>query len=543
MKKILAWLFMLSILGTSFGLAETAYAAETASFTLSASSTQVNVGDSFVLSVDAENMQDFFSYELFLEFDSAKLELVGSPKSVVPGFPATKVKEGSVQFGSVKTEKKLQSGKSVALCTFTFKVKAAGSSDIKLAWLKSYDLDVKTTEYAVNNKITVEGLNKGNVILLDKLVLNAAGTAQGAVAEADLAGGFGVASNVIVNVSAVSGAKAYGISLPFKALSEQQAAGRTIAIHTEYGTVILPVHMLSGYAGPAADQVELNISRIDAASLSAGARTLVGNRPAIGLSLVINGAAYSWDNPDAAVSISIPYAPSAQELGNQDHIVLLYLDGDGEPEAVPTGKYDASAGAVTFKTTHFSRFAVSYVVKTFDDIAVYTWATREIQALASKGIIKGVTATEFAPQASITRADFVLLLTRALGLNAKTGDNFSDVSPDAYYASAVAVAKKLGIITGIGGNQFKPADRITRQDMITIMHRACAITGIHLEAADPSALGGFPDASSIAPYAVDSFAAMVTNKIVSGSTVGLEPLKYTTRAETAVLLYRLYTFG
>ncbi|HWQ51942.1 MAG TPA: S-layer homology domain-containing protein [Terriglobales bacterium] len=542
MKKIISLILTFAALCTCFGSVGTVYAAS-ASFTLSASNAKVNVGDTVVITVDAENVPDFFSYELFLEFDGAKLELIGSPTSLVSGFSAKKVTAGSVQFGCVKSEKKLQSGADVSLCKFTFKIKAAGASSVKLAWYKSYDLDVKENSYTVNKSIAVEGLAGASIITIADAVLNSSGVAQGSVAAEDVTKAFAAAPNIEINVLSVAGANAYGVTLPLQTLCAAASGGKTVKIQTEYGAAILPVHMLSGYGASASDKVELRIARVDSSTLSADARALVGSRPVLDVSLLINGSPYGFDNPDASVTISVPYTPTAAELAGKDHIVLLFLNSGGEIEAVPTGRYDPAAGTVSFKTTHFSKYAVSYIVKTFNDIANYTWANKQIEALASKGIIKGTTADGFSPQSSITRADFVLLLARALGVSAKTSENFSDVNPGAYYASAVAAAKKLGIITGTGDNLFNPTTPITRQDMMTIIYRACRVTGVGLESADASTLSGYADATAIASYAQDSFATLVKNKIVSGSDLGLEPLKHTTRAETAVMLYRLYTLN
>lgn len=54
--------------------------------------------------------------------------------------------------------------------------------------------------------------------------------------------------------------------------------------------------------------------------------------------------------------------------------------------------------------------------KTFDDLGSVTWAKKQIEVLASKGVLKGVSQTEYAPQAAITRADYLYYLVRTLGL-------------------------------------------------------------------------------------------------------------------------------
>lgn len=65
--------------------------------------------------------------------------------------------------------------------------------------------------------------------------------------------------------------------------------------------------------------------------------------------------------------------------------------------------------------------------KTFDDISGNP-AEKEIEALAVRGIINGKTDSSFFPDDTITRAEFAAITVRALGLPAKSGKVFDDVS-------------------------------------------------------------------------------------------------------------------
>ncbi|HHV99777.1 MAG TPA: S-layer homology domain-containing protein, partial [Clostridiaceae bacterium] len=172
--------------------------------------------------------------------------------------------------------------------------------------------------------------------------------------------------------------------------------------------------------------------------------------------------------------------------------------------------------------------------------ANYAWAKKEIEVMASKGIINGTSATTFNPSADITRADFIVLLARALGLDAEIDDNFSDVNPDAYYAKQVGIARKLGIAKGSGNNEFRPNDKIERQEMMTLIDRALKVAGKGLAAGIDADLEGFADKDMIASYATDSVAALVKSGIIKGDGTNINPLGNTTRAEAAVVIYRIY---
>lgn len=179
--------------------------------------------------------------------------------------------------------------------------------------------------------------------------------------------------------------------------------------------------------------------------------------------------------------------------------------------------------------------------KVFKDVGIeYTWASEAIDTLASKGIIKGISADTFEPKSNIKRADFILLLVRALDLTAESDSNFADVSADAYYAQALAAAKKLGIAKGMEGNRFNPEDKISRQDLMTLIDRAMEVANKELAAGTDADIAAFVDKSSIASYAVQSISTLVKNGIVTGDGTNINPLGNATRAETAVLIYRIY---
>jgi hypothetical protein len=176
--------------------------------------------------------------------------------------------------------------------------------------------------------------------------------------------------------------------------------------------------------------------------------------------------------------------------------------------------------------------------KYFDDVdEQWPWAVNEIDALYEAGVVKGTAPRVFTPAANITRGDFTLMLVRAYALTADVGDNFADVPADSYYYEAIAVAKALDIARGYGQN-FRPKDLITRQDMMVLMDRVLRTVGQPLPEGAASDLAGFSDQTRISDYARPSVAALVRSGIIKGTGSGLSPLSNTTRAEAAVTLHR-----
>lgn len=179
--------------------------------------------------------------------------------------------------------------------------------------------------------------------------------------------------------------------------------------------------------------------------------------------------------------------------------------------------------------------------KKFTDTAGYSWAEEAIEALAAKGIINGTSETTFEPGRDINRADFMLLLVRALKLEADIDSNFSDVSRDAYYYEALGIAKSLGIATGVGNGSFNPKGEISRQDLMVLVFRALKAAGKIEESGTASDLSGFADASQVTDYAVSSVAALVKLGIIKGDGSNINPHGTATRAEAAVIIYRILT--
>lgn len=176
--------------------------------------------------------------------------------------------------------------------------------------------------------------------------------------------------------------------------------------------------------------------------------------------------------------------------------------------------------------------------KVFTDLGKYSWAEESIYALKNKGIINGITATTYGPANNIKRGDFILILTRMLGMSDVKENSFTDVSSSSYYYGAIGAAKKAGIANGDEG-KFRPEDSITRQDLITLAYRAFLAKGYVVESADLTPLDVFADKAEIASYATAPLATMVKAGIIQGSDGKVNPKGNATRAEVAVMCARL----
>lgn len=343
----------------------------------------------------------------------------------------------------------------------------------------------------------------------------------------------------IITMPSIHGVKDYTLVLLASSLSNSQGKGK-LTFSTDSGSITIPGNMLSGVEEVEGKEVGISIGEGDKTLLPDAVREALGNRPLVQLTLTVDTQETEWNNPDAPVTVSIPYTPTAQELANLEQITVWYIDGSGNVVEVPSGRYDPDTGMVTFTTTHFSNYGVVYVTKTFNDLGSVAWAKKQIEVLASKGVLKGITETEYAPQENITRADFLYFLVRTLGVDAKIDGNFHDIDKNTYYYKEIAIAKKLGMTTGIGNNKFNPNASITRQDMMVLTERALRMQKKLKTQGTATDLEMFSDKSLVAAYAVKGVASVVDEGLIVGSADKVNPLGNTTRAEAAVFLYRIY---
>ena len=107
----------------------------------------------------------------------------------------------------------------------------------------------------------------------------------------------------------------------------------------------------------------------------------------------------------------------------------------------------------------------------FTDVKADAYYYDAVLWAVENGITSGTSATTFAPDATVTRAQTVTFLYRAAGSPAASGSSFSDVSSDAYYANAVAWAVEKGITTGTSEGKFSPNANCTRAQIVTFLYR------------------------------------------------------------------------
>ncbi len=207
-----------------------------------------------------------------------------------------------------------------------------------------------------------------------------------------------------------------------------------------------------------------------------------------------------------------------------DKVYILQLNANNQNTGSPITGGGGFSGVVDWNTP-----------ETFDDIKDVAWAKDAIEYLKKNNIIAGKGDNKFAPNDNATRAEFVKmaveLFVKDIG---STSSQFSDVSKDDWFYDYINKGVSAGIISGVGDGLFNPYDNITRQDIAVILDRAVK----------KGMLSGnltFLDRGDISDYAVEAVGRLNHAGVILGDNNNcFNPQNYATRAEVAVMLYRMH---
>lgn len=179
-------------------------------------------------------------------------------------------------------------------------------------------------------------------------------------------------------------------------------------------------------------------------------------------------------------------------------------------------------------------------VNPFIDVKTDDWYFEAVRFAAQKKVFSGMTETEFAPDVQLSRAMLVTVLYRLEGEPMiETRTDFTDVSPDAWYAKAVAWAAANGIVKGMTETEFAPDAPISREQLATLLYRYAQYKQYVTKTDDTPT---FTDISRVSQYALPALSWAAANGIVAGrDDGGFDPYGGATRAESAVVILRLCT--
>lgn len=171
----------------------------------------------------------------------------------------------------------------------------------------------------------------------------------------------------------------------------------------------------------------------------------------------------------------------------------------------------------------------------FADINELPWAKDKITEATEKGYISGYPDGTFKPRNPITRAEFAVIISRALDLDG-TGDApmFTDQNNiPAWAKEAIDDVYRAGIVVGDADGTFRPNDKIRRTEIAVMTAKAFDLKR------KSTGSTGFSDDQRIPAWAKEYVAALKDNEVIQGKGGNnFAPLDDTIRAEGAIILLK-----
>ena len=244
-----------------------------------------------------------------------------------------------------------------------------------------------------------------------------------------------------------------------------------------------------------------------------------------------------FDAPLSKKAYRAVMGKSYESLGDLGKALVKADEADDSKPSGGGGGGGGGRGASAVAAAPTQGSAIPMAFDIFTDLEQASWAKDAIIYLAQKGIVNGKTETEFFPDDNITREEAVKILVLAFAPDAQAAEiSFADADKNAWYHSYIAKAVGAGIVNGYSDTRFGIGDKISREDMVTMIYRAAVNSGITLQTEEI----GFADGNDIADYAKEAVGALSKAEIVSGVDFShFAPKAQATRAQMAKIIYRL----
>src|SRR5690554_3330412 len=106
----------------------------------------------------------------------------------------------------------------------------------------------------------------------------------------------------------------------------------------------------------------------------------------------------------------------------------------------------------------------------FQDMDDHGWALKAVKELSSQGFIQGYENGLFKPANPLSRAELVIIINRMNAFTQKTEMPFIDVSDMHWAYDQIAIAYHQGYINGFPDKTFRPNDPVTREQFAMILN-------------------------------------------------------------------------
>ena len=176
----------------------------------------------------------------------------------------------------------------------------------------------------------------------------------------------------------------------------------------------------------------------------------------------------------------------------------------------------------------------------FTDVAEKDWFYSAVKFANENKLFNGVSDTKFGPNVNMTRG---MLVTALYRLESEPATNksipFTDVDMSMYYGKAISWAKQNNIVNGVDEVNFAPNAQITREQFVTILYRYAKAKGMDVSVGEDTNILSYDDVNQVSEYAIPALQWACGAGIINGRTATtLAPKGTATRAEVATMLMR-----
>ena len=175
----------------------------------------------------------------------------------------------------------------------------------------------------------------------------------------------------------------------------------------------------------------------------------------------------------------------------------------------------------------------------FIDVAEEDWFYEAVKFANESKLFNGVSVNEFGASTNMTRGMIVTVLYRYAKAETTKEATFDDVKAGTYYSNAIAWAAENGIVNGIGNNNFAPDKSVSREEFVVILYRYAIKNGKDVSVGENTNILSYDDFNQISEYAIPAMQWAVGSGIITGRTnTTLVPKGTATRAEVATMVMR-----
>ena len=178
-----------------------------------------------------------------------------------------------------------------------------------------------------------------------------------------------------------------------------------------------------------------------------------------------NSSGHHHRKPTVTIPDKVPTG-----LNGNDHYAYIvgYPDKTVRPQ---NGITRAEVATIFFRLlTDETRNANSAKSNSYSDVAAGAWYNHAVSTLSAMGIVKGDSDGKFNPNAPITRAEFAAIAARFDDKANSTTADFSDIVSH-WAKNEISAASNNGWINGYPDGTFRPDNKITRAEAMTLVNR------------------------------------------------------------------------